>query len=154
MSGEGHGRDWLATHLPHRGAMNLLDEVVAWDAGRLHARARSHRAPDHPLRRDGCLPIACAIEYAAQAAAAHGALVDTAAAVPGAGFLASVRGAELLAARLDDVPGPLEVEVERTGEGAGSVAYAFRVSGDGRTLARGRVTIVLDAAVASAMPAA
>ena len=154
MSAGARGRDWLAAHLPHGGAMNLLDEVVAWDAERLHARARNHGAADHPLRRGGCLPIACAIEYAAQAAAAHGALADEASAVPGAGFLASVRGAEFNAARLDDVPGPLEVEVERTGAGAGSVAYAFRVSGDGRTLAEGRVTIVLDASVASAMPTA
>jgi predicted hotdog family 3-hydroxylacyl-ACP dehydratase len=154
VTGEGRGRDWLAAHLPHRGAMNLLDEVVAWDAEHLHARARSHGVPEHPLRRAGCLPIACAIEYAAQAAAAHGALVDAASAVPGAGFLASVRGAEFHASRLDDVPGPIDVHVERTGEGAGSVAYAFRVSGAGRTLAQGRVTIVLDASVASAMPAA
>ncbi|HEX3097026.1 MAG TPA: 3-hydroxylacyl-ACP dehydratase [Usitatibacter sp.] len=154
MSAGGRGRDWLTAHLPHRGAMNLLDEVVAWDGERLHARARNHGAADHPLRRGGCLPVACAIEYAAQAAAAHGALVDTASPVPGAGFLASVRGAEFHAARLDDVAGPLDVEVERTGEGAGSVAYAFRVRGEGRTLAEGRVTIVLDASVASAMPAA
>ena len=153
MSGKGRSREWLAAHLPHRGAMNLLDEVVAWDAAHLHARARSHGAADHPLRRAGELPIACAIEYAAQAAAAHGALVDAASAAPGAGFLASVRAAEFHASRLDDVPGPLEVEVERTGEGAGSVAYAFRVSGGGRALAHGRVTIVLDASAAFAMPA-
>ena len=154
MSAEGRGRDWLAAHLPHRGTMNLLHEVVAWDAERLHARAHDHGAANHPLRRAGCLPIACAIEYAAQAAAAHGALVNEGSPVPGAGFLASVRAAEFHASRLDDVPGPLEVEVERTGEGAGSVAYAFRVRGAGRTLAQGRVTIVLDASVAPAMPAA
>jgi predicted hotdog family 3-hydroxylacyl-ACP dehydratase len=145
VSAPARGRDWLAERLPHRGAMNLLDEVVAWDDEHLHARARNHGAADHPLRREGRLPVACAIEYAAQAAAAHGALLDEASPVPGAGFLASVRSAQFHACRLDDVAGPLDVEVARTGAGAGGVAYAFRVSAAGRTLAEGRVTIVLDA---------
>ena len=103
--------------------------------------------------REGRLPIACAIEYAAQAAAAHGALLDEATPVPGAGFLASVRSVEFHASRLDDVADPLDVEIERTGEGAGGVAYSFRVSAAGRTLAEGRVTIVLDASFAVPTPA-
>jgi predicted hotdog family 3-hydroxylacyl-ACP dehydratase len=147
------GRDWLAARLPHRGTMSLLAEVVAWDADRLHARARNHGDADHPLRRAGRLPVASAIEYAAQAAAAHGALLDEASRVPGAGFLASVRSAEFHASRLDDVAEPLDVEVERTAEGAGSVAYSFRVSAAGRTVAEGRVTIVLDASLALPPPA-
>jgi predicted hotdog family 3-hydroxylacyl-ACP dehydratase len=139
------GRDWLASHLPHRGAMSLLDEVVAWDGARLHARATSHRSPDHPLRRDGRLSIACAIEYGAQAAAAHGALLAPGMAPKGAGFLASARGVTFHASRLDDIADPLDIEVERAGEGAGAVLYAFRVSAADRLLAEGRVAIVLDA---------
>jgi predicted hotdog family 3-hydroxylacyl-ACP dehydratase len=139
------GREWLASHLPHRGAMSLLDEVVAWDGARLHARATSHASPGHPLRREGRLPIACAIEYGAQAAAAHGALLAADAPPSAAGFLASVRGVTFHAARLDDIADPLDIEVERAGEGAGAVLYAFRVSAAGRALAEGRVAIVLDA---------
>jgi len=85
-------RTWLASHLPHRGAMSLLDEIVAWDDEHLHARATGHGAERHPLRRAGELPIAAAIEYGAQAVAAHGALVAGDAEPPAAGFLASVRG--------------------------------------------------------------
>lgn len=152
MSGSGRGREWLASRLPHRGAMSLLDEVVAWDAERLHARARTHAAADHPLRRDGMLPIACAIEYGAQAAAAHGALLDADSPAPRAGFLASVRSVAFEVARLDDVASPLDIEVERAGEGAGGVLYRFRVSAAGRALAEGRVTIVLDATLVAAEP--
>jgi predicted hotdog family 3-hydroxylacyl-ACP dehydratase len=148
MNAAAHGREWLASHLPHRGAMSLLDEVVAWDGARLRARATSHGSPDHPLRREGRLPIACAIEYGAQAAAAHGALLAAGAAPEGAGFLASARGVTFHAARLDDIADPLDIEVERAGEGAGAVLYAFRVSAAGRLLAEGRVAIVLDAAAA------
>lgn len=148
MNAAARGRDWLASHLPHRGAMSLLDEVVAWDVARLRARARSHASPDHPLRREGRLPIACAIEYGAQAAAAHGALLAAGAAPEGAGFLASARGVAFHASRLDDIADPLDIEVERAGEGVGAVLYAFRVSAAGRLLAEGRVAIVLDAAAA------
>jgi len=144
------GREWLSSHLPHRGPMSLLDEVVEWDAERLRARARSHRSPGHPLRRAGRLPIACAIEYGAQAAAAHGALLAGDAAPPGAGFLVAIRGVEFLASRLDDIAHDLDIEVERTGEGAGGVLYAFRVGAAGKLLAHGRVTIVLDASLAVA----
>lgn len=140
------GRAWLATHLPHRGAMNLLDEVVAWDDDRLHARATGHGAEGNPLRRAGELPMTAAIEYGAQAVAAHGALMAGGAAPPAAGFLASVRGVTFHADRLDDIAAPLDIEVERTGVGAGGVLYAFRVAAAGRLLAEGRVAIVLDAA--------
>ena len=153
MNGAARDRAWLASRLPHRGAMNLLDEVVAWDAERLHARARNQGAPDHPLRRGDALPIASAIEYGAQAAAAHGALLDEASPVPRVGFIVAVRSVEFGVSRLDDIPGSLDVEVERAGEGAGGVLYAFRVSAGGRMLARGRVTIVLDAALMAAQAA-
>lgn len=137
-------RAWLASHLPHRGAMSLLDEVVAWDVERLQARADRHCAPDHPLRRGAQLPVTAAIEYAAQAAAAHGALVDGSGG--SGGFLAGVRDVVLHARRLDDIAAPLDIVVERLGGGASGVLYRFDVSAAGRALATGRVTIVLDVA--------
>ena len=145
MTGIGLGRDWIGSHLPHRGAMSLLDEVVAWDSDRLHARATGHRSTAHPLRRSGLLPIACAIEYGAQAAAAHGTLLAPDATLPGAGFLASARSVRFHARRLDDVTAPLDIEVERLAQGAGGVLYEFRVAALGRALAEGRVAIMLDA---------
>ena len=138
------GRDWLTSRLPHRGTMNLLEVIVSWDRTTLHARAVSHRAPDNPLRRAGELSIACGIEYAAQAVAAHGALHaenETA----GAGFLASVRSVTFHASRLDDVPGVLEIAVEQLASGSSGVLYDFCVSSAGRNLLVGRVAIALDA---------
>ena len=60
--------------IPHAGAMCLLDEVVEWDATRLHARSATHRQLDNPLRADGMLHAVNLCEYAAQAMAVHGAL--------------------------------------------------------------------------------
>jgi predicted hotdog family 3-hydroxylacyl-ACP dehydratase len=136
-------RAWIAAHLPHQGPMSLLDEIVHWDFARLAARTMSHRDARHPLRRAGVLPSVCAIEYGAQAVAAHGALLSNGA--PARGFLASVRGVSIHVARLDDIAEPLDVEVERLGGGAQGLLYAFRVLAASRALAAGRLTIALDA---------
>jgi len=119
--------------------MNLLEAVTSWDATTLRAHARNHRDATHPLRREGRLPIAAAIEYGAQAAAAHGAIASHAPSGPG--MIASVRGVRFHAARLDDVAGDLSVVAEQLGSGAGGVIYRFEVSGGGRTLAEGRLTV-------------
>jgi predicted hotdog family 3-hydroxylacyl-ACP dehydratase len=132
-------RAWLLAHLPHQGAMNLLDAVVAWDEATLRALATSHRDPANPLRREGLLPAAAGIEYGAQAAAAHGAA--TARAPSGSGFLASMRSVTFHVERLDDQAAPLEVFVEQLGGGDAGVLYRFDVSAAGRTLVAGRVTV-------------
>lgn len=133
------GREWLAAHLPHQGAMNLLDEIVSWDATRVLAITNRHRDPGNPLRRGALLPATAGIEYGAQAAAAHGALAALGASP--AGFLASMRGVTLHVRRLDDVAGPLEIFAEQLGGGDAGVLYRFEVRGAGRSLVEGRVTV-------------
>jgi predicted hotdog family 3-hydroxylacyl-ACP dehydratase len=141
---------WLEAHLPHHGRMNLLDRVGWWDADAIRCSARSHRDADNPLRRGGELPIAAAIEYAAQAAAAHGALLMGESGPPGAGVLASARSVSFGARRLDDIAGPLEMHVQRIGGDEAGVIYGFRVDGDGRELASGRLAVFFAAAGGSA----
>ena len=132
-------RTWLLANLPHQGAMNLLDAIVEWDDSCVRAVARNQRALDHPLRRGGELPSACGIEYGAQAAAAHGALVSRT--PSGAGVLASVRNVVMHADRLDDVPGDLDVLAERLGGDDSGVLYRFEVASAGRVLVEGRVAV-------------
>jgi predicted hotdog family 3-hydroxylacyl-ACP dehydratase len=132
-------RAWIAANLPHQGAMSLLHEILEWDATTVRARASSHRAAANPLRRAGELPIACGIEYGAQAAAAHGALVARQAS--GAGFLAAARSVVFHARRLDDAPGDLDVFAEQIGGGDAGVLYRFEVTCAGRPLVEGRVTV-------------
>lgn len=134
------GRDWLAGNLPHQGAMSLLDEIVRWDATTIVARAGRHGDAGHPLRRGAELPITAGIEYGAQAAAAHGALMADSASSQ-AGFIASVRDVTFHARRLDDVPGPLEIVAEQLGGTAAGVMYRFEVSAAARLLVEGRVTV-------------
>ena len=133
------GRDWLLANLPHQGAMNLLDRVVAWDATTLHATTQRHRDARHPLRHGDELPAAAGIELGAQAAAAHGALASGG--PSGAGMIASVRGVTFHVRRLDDIPGTLDVHVEQLGSSDAGVLYAFEVRGDTRELVEGRLTV-------------
>ena len=130
-------RAWLLAHLPHQGEMNLLDSVVSWDDSVLRALAIGHRGATNPLRSNGCLPSTAGIEYGAQAAAAHGALIGA----TGPGLLASVRAVRLHVDRLDDVEGALEVLAEQLGGGAGGVLYRFAVTCQGKALVDGRVTV-------------
>jgi predicted hotdog family 3-hydroxylacyl-ACP dehydratase len=137
--------EWIERHIPHQGRMCLLDGVEAWDEKRVCCRASSHRSLDNPLRAQGRLGAACGIEYAAQAMAVHGALTAPRDGRARVGFLVSVRGARLLAARLDDIVGDLEVVAESAMRSGGNVLYEFRVSARGAILLEGRAAVVLDA---------
>jgi predicted hotdog family 3-hydroxylacyl-ACP dehydratase len=121
--------------------MCLLDAVESHDAARVVCRAASHRSAANPLRVGGRLPALAAIEYAAQAMAAHGALRAAAGAAPGR--LVAVRDVRLHVATLDDVAEDLEVVARCDAADAGGIAYAFVVSAGGRTLAEGRATVML-----------
>jgi predicted hotdog family 3-hydroxylacyl-ACP dehydratase len=134
--------DWEAL-IPHRGAMCLLDEVLAWDEARIHARSVSHRHADHPLRSDGRLRAVHLCEYGAQAMAVHGGLLARAAgggAEPG--LLVSLRAVDLHVERVDDLPEALDVHAERLLAGAGSWQYAFRIEHAGALLAAGRAAVI------------
>ena len=137
-------RRWIESHIPHRGRMCLLDEVLYWDATRIECRTSTHRALDNPLRADGRLGAACGIEYAAQAMAVHGALIaSTSNALPAVGYLASVRNVTLYVARLDEVETDLVARGERVTGNHSTLLYEFSVSGADRVLLSGRATIVL-----------
>lgn len=136
---------WLLARLPHQGSMCLLDRVDSWDAQHIQCSASSHRAPDNPLRAHGRLGAACGIEYAAQAMAAHGALLAAADSAPRVGYLASVRAVELNVTRLDDIAADLRIEAERVSGDDNTILYAFSVLAEQSLLLSGRAIVVLDA---------
>ncbi|MDE2136590.1 MAG: 3-hydroxylacyl-ACP dehydratase [Gammaproteobacteria bacterium] len=149
----------MEQHIPHKGRMCLLDEVLSWDATRIRCRSTTHRAADNPLRAHGRLGAACGIEYAAQAMAVHGALIAASAPLSSTvssherssigatvGYLASVRHVALNVTRLDDLAGELIAAAERvTGDGR-TVLYEFSVAAGARIVLSGRASIVFDAA--------
>lgn len=136
---------WIASHIPHSGAMCLLDEVVQWSDDTIACIATSHRDPLNPLRMNGRLGAVCGIEYAAQAMAVHGAVLAARRGRPRAGFLASVRSVEMHVARLDLLEAPLDVGAERIGGDADNVLYRFIVRCGAQLLLEGRAAVILDA---------
>ena len=137
--------DWIARRIPHHGDMCLLDAVVDWSETAISCRATSHADPANPLRAADRLGAANGIEYAAQAMAVHGALLAGTSDRPRQGYLTSVRGVTLHAARLDDLPGELIVRAERLSGDANNILYQFSVSHADRCLRAGRAAVVLDA---------
>ncbi|HZP65258.1 MAG TPA: phosphotransferase [Rudaea sp.] len=129
--------------IPHRGAMCLLDAVVAWDDARLHACTDSHRDPANPLRSGGRLRAVHLCEYGAQAMAVHGGLLaqrEGASAAPG--LLVSLRAVTLTVAHIDDLAGTLDIHVEKLLAGETGWQYAFRAVHAGCVLAEGRAAVM------------
>ena len=137
-------RAWIAAHIPHAGAMCVLDEILAWDHERIRCTATSHRDADNPLRANGRLAAVCGIEYAAQAMAVHGAVLSATHSRPRAGFLASVRNVDTQVERLDDIDGPLIIDAERMSGDGNNILYRFTICCDERVLLSGRAAVMLD----------
>ena len=135
-------RQW--EHLvPHRGAMCLLDSVVAWDDSSIHVSAESHRNPDNALRSDGILRSVHLCEYGAQAMAIHGGLLaqrDGRVATPG--LLVSLRAVKLHIARVDDLPGDLDVYAQKLLDSGTAWQYEFRIEHQAQLLAQGRAAVI------------
>ena len=162
-------RTWIERNIPHHGRMCLLDEVMEWDAQHIRCRSGTHRLPDHPLRSQDGLGIACGIEYAAQAMAAHGALAGMAGPGRGAladnsrgtfagagtkgagkgrsevGFLVGLRDVRLHVLRLDDVLADLICDARLVAGDHGSALYEFALRSEALRLLSGRATVVFDA---------
>lgn len=125
----------IAALIPHAGAMCLLRAVLRWDPDHVVCDAISHRSPTNPLRRAGSLSALCGAEYAMQAAALHGALLDGT--KPPAGRVASLRDVVLHVDWLD-APGVLIVTARLLHREAGGLLYGFDIASDGQTLMEGR----------------
>ena len=140
----------IAGLIPHSGSMCLLDRLDAWDLQQIRCSATSHRDLDNPLRTSSGLLAPCAIEYAAQAMALHGALIGHQAGTAASpGFLASARGVQLHRLRIDDLQCALQIEAVRQAGDAQQILYSFRITHAGEPVADGRATVVLNTPLAA-----
>lgn len=127
--------------IPHAGEMVLLDHIVSYQTDSLHARSSSHLWASNPLRHGQKLPISAGIEYAAQAAAVHGALTAQPGSEDRPGFLALVKETHWHVDRLDDIASELDIRVTQLSVQTASVMYSFQVSAEENTLMTGRLAV-------------
>jgi predicted hotdog family 3-hydroxylacyl-ACP dehydratase len=119
--------------------MVLLDAVVRWDATRIACSAMPPTA-NHPLARDGAVPSVVAAEYAAQAAAVHGFLLDRPRS-PRQGLLAKLTGVELETAWIPRDRGTVIVMAELMSRTSAGCLYDFKVACDRTPIAHGRLMV-------------
>ena len=117
--------------------MWLLD----WDARHIRCAAESHRDADHPLREGGGLPVWAGIEYAAQAAAVHGALL-VAVPRPRAGVLGKLSRVRPGCEWLDRIASPLVFSATLLHRDPSGGIYEFEVHGDDALLLHGQFTLM------------
>ncbi|MDF1749515.1 MAG: hypothetical protein P1V34_11655 [Alphaproteobacteria bacterium] len=134
----------IADLVPHDGLMVLLEDVLHWDQSGVLCRTKTHNRTENPLRRDDQLPALAGIEYGAQAAAVHGALLGQKA----GGYLVSVKDCQIKTRLLSDHPGPLLVSANRVM--ATQDAFIYRIAIQEETAAPldtdllvGQITIML-----------
>lgn len=132
-------RALIAQLVPQAGVMCLLDGVTQWDAMSIACFAS---APDsrHPLARAGALPAVAGCEYAAQATAVHGALVDPAAA-PRAGMLAKLMDVILHKPHFAIGGGALDVGARLLSRMDAGCLYSFEVAEEGHSVVSGRLIV-------------
>ena len=135
----------IADMIPHAGTMVLLQEILHWDAAGVLCRTNTHRTLDNPLRRKNALPAIAGIEYGAQAAAVHGALMGQSA----GGYLVSVKDCQVDTKYLSDHQGALLVSAIRLM--ASKEAFIYRIVIEEESvstlhigLLTGQITVMLD----------
>jgi predicted hotdog family 3-hydroxylacyl-ACP dehydratase len=133
----------IERRVPHAGAMCLLDAVLQWDTTTIHCSAAAPTAA-HPLAREGRLPAIAAVEYAAQAAAVHGALLDGQAAAR-EGLLAKLAEIEFGMPMADEAGGALDVQAELLSRVASGCMYRFAVRNARAEIVRGRLMVAFAA---------
>lgn len=129
--------------IPHREPMCLLGSIEEWSDTHLVCRTATHRAALNPLRRRNQLEAICGLEYAAQAMAAHIAILLEPHRPPLEGYLVAVRDLVLRRSRLDDIAADLTIRVRRVLGEDSTFIYTFSVCEGRRVLLNGRATIFL-----------
>ena len=143
----------IAELIPHHGTMCLLDTIESWDERHILCTATSHRRNDNPLCDPSGLRTICAIEYGAQAIAAHSALLRSPSGHgPVVGLLAAVRDLVTTQPYIHTIEGALTVRADAVLIQEHGLMYLITVQGEGRTLLSGRVSVMLSLAEAQASP--
>lgn len=141
-------RQAIAQLIPHTGTMCLLDAVQAWDEQSIHCVTGSHRRPDNPFLEPGLpLDAAILIEYGAQAAAVHAALLQQGMAGQGTAYLGAIKNLQLYQPQVDGAIELLTVRARCELNSQEGAIYQIDCGAEDQAIISARVVLVLPGAV-------
>ena len=133
-------RAQIAALIPHGNAMCMLDEVVSWSAEQIHCRSCDFANSDNPLFENGQLETVLLLEYAAQAAAVHAALLQSTLGESRPAYIGAVKNVELLKPVSDNYTA-IEIEAHCLLNNSSGAIYEVVAQQHGDILIRGRLIL-------------
>lgn len=118
----------VASCLPHKGPMVLLENVLHCTEEGLECETRTHLQVEHPLSIEGQLSIFVGVEYAAQAMALHKSLNAVGDGKVRSGFVAVTSNVTPYLDFLNQASGALNVVVNMLDSSGGGSLYEFRIT--------------------------
>lgn len=95
-------RAQISRLIPHGESMCMLDEIMSWDESRIHGRSNNFAVSSNPLFENGELDTVLLIEYGAQAAAVHAALIQSQLGETRPAYIGAVKDIELFISIVDN----------------------------------------------------
>ncbi|VAW90119.1 hypothetical protein MNBD_GAMMA17-1644 [hydrothermal vent metagenome] len=132
----------LEQMIPHGSQMCLLDEVVEWDQKNIVCKASSHRYTDNPLRADGRLGGMTLVEYGAQAAAIHVALIQQGFKAPQSAYLGAIKELILSKDFIEEIEGSLSVKADCLMNSMDGAIYSIQVTSADQMLIEARISLL------------
>lgn len=133
-------RAQIAALIPHGEGMCMLDEVVSWDADQIHCRSIAFAVPSNPLFENGCMESVILIEYAAQAAAVHAALLQSELGEARSAYIGAVKNVELLKPLVDNTAA-IDIEAQGLLNNSSGAIYQVQALQQGEPIMRGRLIL-------------
>jgi predicted hotdog family 3-hydroxylacyl-ACP dehydratase len=130
----------IAALIPHGSSMCLIDEVINWDNQVIHCRSNNFSSHNNPLYENDHLDTVLLIEYAAQSAAIHAALLQSSLGVKRPAYIGAVKDIELLA-RISKNFSSLEIHMNCLLQSDKGAIYEMLVLQNTQPLIRGRLTL-------------
>lgn len=130
----------IAALIPHGESMCMLDEVIAWNDESIHCRSTNFANDNNPLFEQGQLNSVLLIEYGAQAAAVHAALLQSQLGVTRPAYIGAVKDIELLTAMADN-SAPIDLHAYCLLNSSQGAIYELVAQQADQTLLRGRLIL-------------
>jgi len=136
------GKAEIEQMIPHGRQMCLLDEVIKWNQHKITCDTRSHRNPSNPLMKHGQLGGMMLVEYGAQAAAIHVALLQKGFSSPQPAYLGAIKQLALYTRFIDKIEDSLTVEADCLWHNMKGAIYSVQVKAADQLLITVRISLL------------